>query len=46
LNYSLKKNGCLAAARQLQKAGGFVSLVSRPMPTTDIILDAVNSGEF
>jgi hypothetical protein len=46
LDWSLKKNGCLAAARQLQKEGRarFVGFSSHG--TTDIILAAVNSGEF
>ena len=46
LNFSLKKNGCVAAARKLQKQGRVKFLGFSTHATTDIILDAVNSGEF
>ena len=46
LEWSLKKNGCLAAARQLQR-GGFIRHIGfSTHATTDIILEMVNSGEF
>jgi uncharacterized protein len=46
LRFALQKNGCLAAARQLQREGRvrFVGFSSHA--TTDIILEAVNTGEF
>jgi len=46
LDWSLKKNGCLAAARQLQKDGRTRFIGFSTHATTDVILDAVNSGEF
>jgi predicted aldo/keto reductase-like oxidoreductase len=46
LGYALQKNGCVAAARKLQKAGRVRFLGFSTHATTDIILDAVNSGEF
>jgi predicted aldo/keto reductase-like oxidoreductase len=46
LDWSLKKNGCLAAARQLQKEGRARFIGFSTHATTDVILDAVNSGEF
>jgi len=46
LEWSLKKNGCVAAARQLQKEGRIRFLGFSTHATTDIILDAVQSGEF
>lgn len=46
LNWSLRKNGCVAAARKLQKHGRVRHLGFSTHATTDIILDAVNSGEF
>lgn len=46
LDWSLKKNGCLAAARKLQKEGRVRFVGFSTHATTDIILDAVNSGEF
>src|SRR5206468_2421322 len=46
LEWSLKKNGCLAAARQLQR-GGFIRHIGfSTHATKDIILETVNSGEF
>jgi predicted aldo/keto reductase-like oxidoreductase len=46
LDWSLKKNGCLAAARRLQKEGRVRFIGFSTHATPDIILDAVNSGEF
>jgi uncharacterized protein len=46
LHDSLKKNGCVAAARKLQKEGRIRFLGFSTHATTDIILDAINSGEF
>ena len=46
LDWSLKKGGCLDAARQLQKEGRCKHIGFSTHATTDIILEAVNSGEF
>lgn len=46
LTWSLQKNGCLAAARALQKQGRARFIGFSTHATTDIILDAVNSNEF
>ena len=46
LDWSLKKGGCLDAARQLQKDGRCKHIGFSTHATTDIILEAVNSGEF
>jgi uncharacterized protein len=46
LNWSLNKNGCLAAARKLQKDGRVRFVGFSTHATTDVILDTVNSGEF
>jgi len=46
LGYSLKKNGCAAAARKLQRDGRVRHVGFSTHATTDIILDAVKSGEF
>jgi predicted aldo/keto reductase-like oxidoreductase len=46
LDWSLKKAGCLAAARKLQKDGRVRHIGFSTHGTTDIILEAVNSGEF
>ena len=46
LDWSLRKNGCLAAARQLQKEGRARFIGFSTHATTDVILEAVNSGEF
>ena len=46
LDWSLKKGGCLAAARQLQKAGRVRFIGFYTHATTDVILETVNSGEF
>ena len=46
LDWSLRKNGCLAAARQLQKEGRTRFVGFSTHATTDVILDAVDSGAF
>ncbi|MGA3284883.1 MAG: aldo/keto reductase [Verrucomicrobiota bacterium] len=46
LDWSLKKNGCLEAARKLQKDGRVRFIGFSTHATTDVILAAVNSGEF
>src|SRR5262249_9775688 len=46
LNHILKKNGCLAVARQLQKQGRVRFVGFSTHATTDVILETVNSGEF
>ena len=46
LTWSLRPHGCLAAARQLQRAGRCRFIGFSTHGTTDIILEAVNSGEF
>ena len=46
LGYALRKDGCLAAARQLQREGRVRFVGFSTHATTDIILEAVNSGEF
>jgi predicted aldo/keto reductase-like oxidoreductase len=46
LDWSLRKNGCLAAARQLQKEGRARFIGFSTHATTDVIMDAVRSGEF
>jgi predicted aldo/keto reductase-like oxidoreductase len=46
LDWSLQKNGCLAAARKLQQAGRCRFIGFSTHATTDIILEAVNTGEF
>jgi len=46
LQQSLKKNGCLAAARKLQREGRVRHLGFSTHATPDIILEAVNTGEF
>ena len=46
LDYSLRPNGCLAAARQLQKQGRVRFVGFSTHATPDIILEAVKSGEF
>lgn len=46
LEWSLKKDGCLAAARRLQREGRVRFLGFSTHATTDVILDAVESGEF
>jgi hypothetical protein len=46
MDWSLGKNGCLAAARQLQKQGRARFIGFSTHATTDIILQTVKSGEF
>ena len=46
LEWSLKKEGCVAAARKLQRDGFVRHIGFSTHATTDIILEAVNSGEF
>jgi hypothetical protein len=46
LDWSLKKDGCLAAARRLQQEGRTRFVGFSTHATTDIILEAVNTGEF
>jgi predicted aldo/keto reductase-like oxidoreductase len=46
LDWSLRKGGCLAAARQLQREGRARFIGFSTHATTDIILDAVRTGEF
>src|ERR1700689_2414100 len=46
LDWSLKRNGCLAAARRLQKEGRVRHVGFSTHATTDVILQAVQSGEF
>jgi uncharacterized protein len=45
-NWSLNKNGCLAAARRLQKEGRVRFVGFSTHATPDLILLAVQSGEF
>lgn len=46
LRYSLQKDGCVAAARKLQRNGRVRFLGFSTHATTDIILEAIQSGEF
>ena len=46
LDWSLRKDGCLAAARQLQKDGRVRHIGFSTHATTDIILETIQSGEF
>ena len=46
LRWSLGKNGCLAAARQLQREGRVRFIGFSTHATPDIILETVQSGEF
>src|SRR5258708_692513 len=46
LRWSLQKNGCVAAARQLQKDGRIRFLGFSTHATTDVIMEAVSSDEF
>jgi uncharacterized protein len=46
LEWSLRKNGSLAAARKLQKEGFVRHVGFSTHATPDIILEAVNSGDF
>lgn len=46
LRYAMQKDGCLAAARRLQKNGRARFIGFSTHATTDIILEAIESGEF
>ena len=46
LEFALKKNGCVAAARRLQKSGRARFVGFSTHATTDIILEAVRSDQF
>jgi predicted aldo/keto reductase-like oxidoreductase len=46
LHYALKPGGCLAAARQLQREGRARFIGFSTHATPDIILEAVNTGDF
>ena len=46
LEYSLKKDGCVAAAKKLQSEGLVRHVGFSTHATSDIILDAVSSNEF
>jgi hypothetical protein len=46
LDHALKSNGCVAAARRLQKEGRIRFLGFSTHATTDIILETIKSGEF
>src|SRR5260221_3016511 len=46
LRWALQKNGCVAAARQLQKEGRIRFLGFSTHATTDVILETIASGEF
>jgi predicted aldo/keto reductase-like oxidoreductase len=46
LKWALQKNGCVAAARKLQKEGRIRFLGFSTHATSDIILEAIESGEF
>lgn len=46
VDWALGKNGCVAAARKLQQEGRVRFIGFSTHATTDVILRAVNSGEF
>ncbi len=46
LDWSLRKDGCVAAARKLQKQGRVRHIGFSTHATPDIILEAIHSGEF
>lgn len=46
LGYALQKGGCLEAARKLQEKGRARHIGFSTHATTDIILEAINSGDF
>ena len=46
MDFSLRKNGCVAAARKLQREGRVRFLGFSTHATTDVILDGVTSNEF
>ncbi len=46
LDWSMRKNGCVEASRKLQKQGRIRFLGFSTHATPDLILEAMNSGEF
>jgi len=46
MQWSLRKNGCLAVARRLQKEGRVRHVGFSTHATTDVILETIQSGEF
>ncbi|HEY5909838.1 MAG TPA: aldo/keto reductase [Verrucomicrobiae bacterium] len=46
LNWALQKDGCLAAARKLQRDGRARFIGFSTHATTDIILEAIHQGDF
>ncbi len=46
LDWTLQKNGCLEVARKLQKEGRVKHVGFSTHATTDVIIDAINTGEF
>ena len=46
LGYALQKDGCLAAARTLQAKGRARHIGFSTHATTDVILEAINTGDF
>jgi predicted aldo/keto reductase-like oxidoreductase len=46
LDFSVRKNGCLAAARKLQREGRVKFIGFSTHATTDVILDTIAGGEF
>lgn len=46
LEWSLQRGGCVEAARQLQREGRVRFIGFSTHATTDVILDAIRSGEF
>jgi uncharacterized protein len=46
LDWALKKNGCLEVARKLQKEGRVRFIGFSTHATTDVILQAIETGEF
>jgi uncharacterized protein len=46
LDWSLKPNGCLAALREIQRQGRARFIGFSTHATTDLILEAINTGEF
>jgi predicted aldo/keto reductase-like oxidoreductase len=46
LRYALQKDGCVAAARKLQRDGRVRFLGFSTHATTDLILEAIQTGEF
>ncbi|MEO7300452.1 MAG: aldo/keto reductase [Verrucomicrobiota bacterium] len=46
LDWSMQKNGCVAAARELQKQGRIRFLGFSTHATPDVIVEAIDTGEF